>query len=151
MTESADRPVSKCQQALAKSLKKCQDAQLKAFNECKKAGLKDREAPFLNAEDLKGCFGADPKEKIAKACDAVLGRIRLAIDTKCEGDVLPAASPWLVSLPGCHPEDPNDPWEPARCMDERVKCRTCLMVNQADGLDQDCDQFDDGGSNGSCP
>jgi len=37
------------------------------------------------------------------------------------------------------------------CVDEQVECRVCQILNQNDGLSIDCDTFDDGQSNGSCP
>ena len=36
-------------------------------------------------------------------------------------------------------------------VDSIVECRVCLALNQADGLGRDCDRFDDGVLNGSCP
>jgi hypothetical protein len=37
------------------------------------------------------------------------------------------------------------------CLEDRVFCRFCLMVNGADNLAINCDVFDDGVTNGSCP
>ena len=39
----------------------------------------------------------------------------------------------------------------AGCLDERVECRVCLAINAIDGLSVDCDLFDDGAANSSCP
>lgn len=38
----------------------------------------------------------------------------------------------------------------AVCVDRRVECRTCRIVNGVDGLARDCDLFDDGTANASC-
>jgi hypothetical protein len=38
----------------------------------------------------------------------------------------------------------------ASCVDEAVACRVCLGLNEADGLDEDCDLLDDGVENSSC-
>ena len=37
------------------------------------------------------------------------------------------------------------------CLERLVECRACRMINIADGLDGDCDLFDDQQANGSCP
>jgi hypothetical protein len=39
----------------------------------------------------------------------------------------------------------------AACADERMECRICRMFNTMDGLTEDCDLFDDGVANASCP
>ena len=39
----------------------------------------------------------------------------------------------------------------ADCLDRLVECQVCLGLNSADGLHRDCDDFDDGLGNGSCP
>ena len=51
------------------------------------------------------------------------------------------------AFPGC---DTNDPGELAACLDRLVECRFCGAVNVVDGLDRDCDLFDDAMANGSC-
>jgi hypothetical protein len=52
------------------------------------------------------------------------------------------------ALPGCAQ---NDAEAAHACLDRAVECRACLAVNQADGLARDCDLFDDGQDNTSCP
>lgn len=37
------------------------------------------------------------------------------------------------------------------CVAERVACRVCLAINASDNLNVDCDAFDDGQTNLSCP
>jgi hypothetical protein len=36
-------------------------------------------------------------------------------------------------------------------VDRQIECRTCQLFNGADGITRDCDAFDDGSVNGSCP
>lgn len=133
---------SKCQQLVADSVKKCQDAKLKEFNGCKKDGLKNESIQsFL---DLQGCMGRDPKGKIAKACEPVSGTIRSKIDKKCVGKGVDL----LDAFASC---DTDDPGELAICLDQIVECQVCLALNEADALDRDCDDFDDGVVNESCP
>ncbi len=136
---TTNKPGAKCQIDAAKAAKKCQDAKLKEFNSCKKAGLKD--ASVHDALTLSDCMGQDPKGKIAKACQT---KLKDKLDKKCAGT--------LDVFPGCN--DPNAPattQELADCLDRLVECRVCLSLNAADNLDRNCDQFDDGLFNGSCP
>jgi hypothetical protein len=39
----------------------------------------------------------------------------------------------------------------ATCIEVRVECRVCLGLNEVDGVDRNCDDFDDGKLNASCP
>ena len=144
---------AKCQQGVAKALKKCQDAKLKAFNSCKKSGLSAKSSSrIVNPLDLAGCISgrgdsiaADVKGKVEKACDPATGKIKKAIDKKCVDD--------LGAFAGCN--DPNAPLptaeELATCIDRLVECEVCLALNAADDLTHDCDLFDDGQTNESCP
>ncbi len=130
---------AKCQLDAAKAAKKCQDAKLSEFAKCKKAALKEVIAP--DALTLADCMGQDPKGKIAKACQT---KLKEKLDKKCAGT--------LDVFPGCN--DPNAPGttqELADCLDRFVECRVCLGLNEADNLDRNCDQFDDGELNASCP
>jgi cysteine-rich repeat protein len=151
--EADNKEGSKCQQGVAKALKKCQGAKLKAFNGCKKSGLSAKSSSrIVNPLGLAGCISgrgdsiaADVKGKVEKACDPATGKIQAAIDKKCVDD--------LGAFAGC--KDPNGPVptaeELASCIDQLVECEVCLALNAADGLNHDCDRFDDGQANGSCP
>ena len=130
---------AKCQIDAAKAAKKCQDAKLAEFNSCKKAGLKD--ATVHDALTLADCMGQDPKGKIAKACQT---KLKAKLDSKC--------AETLDLFPGCNePSAPSNTQELADCLDRLVECRVCLGLNAADNLGRNCDQFDDGAFNGSCP
>jgi cysteine-rich repeat protein len=136
------KAASKCQQLVSDSVKKCQDAKLKEFNRCKKEGLKDESIQsFLGLQD---CMGTDLKGKIAKACDPVSGTIRSKIDKKCVGKAVDLSD----AFASC---DTDDPGPLATCLDQIVECQVCLALNEADALDQDCDDFDDKVVNESCP
>ena len=141
LLEAEDKDTSKCQQQAAKAVKKCLDAKLKEFNKCKKNGLKDESIQTF--ADLQSCMGADPKGKIAKACDPVSGKIRSAIDKKCGSPVDTS-----TAFSGCGTADAATL---AACLDQIVECNVCVLLNQADNLARDCDDFDDGTTNGSCP
>jgi hypothetical protein len=139
---STTDPTASCQVAVIKSVKKCQGEKIKSFNKCKKDGFKGKAAPegadlpFNDATDIELCMGDDPKGKIAKAC---VTKLDASIDKKCDGVDTDAA------FPGCSGEDLGD------CLDRLVECRVCEALNAVDDLNRDCDDFDDGMANGSCP
>jgi cysteine-rich repeat protein len=135
---------AKCQQAIAKAVQKCQDTKLKEFNACKKNKLKGKDtSQAASAGELQDeCLGAGPgsipdgKGKIAGKC---ITKINDAIAKKC------SASDTDALLPGCA----GEPLQP--CLDQKVECEVCQALNALDGLDRNCDEFDDGVVNQSCP
>ncbi|TDJ06884.1 MAG: hypothetical protein E2O71_08110 [Deltaproteobacteria bacterium] len=138
-TEEADKDLSKCQQQAAKQVKKCQDTKLKEFNKCKKSGLKDES--IQSASELAVCMGLDPKGKIAKDC---VTKIDDKLSKKCGSAVIVTVFPGECS-------GSANLGELGNCLDRLVECRVCLGLNAADALSRDCDAFDDGLTNGSCP
>ncbi|HVO23746.1 MAG TPA: hypothetical protein VMW56_08965, partial [Candidatus Margulisiibacteriota bacterium] len=55
-----------------------------------------------------------------------------------------------VVIPGyCRHQENINLW--GLCIEQRVKCRACLMINQMDNLSVDCDYADDQRHNQSCP
>ena len=127
----------------------CHSAKLKAFNKCKKNGLKGKDgAPILSFVELRDrCLGEgangipDPKGKIDKACDT---KMNAKLAKKCSG------LDYATILPGeCEGETTTSGL--ATCIDRLVECETCLALNAVDGMDRDCDLFDDGIANASCP
>jgi hypothetical protein len=138
ISATSDPTASRCQTDIVKQATKCWDTKLKEFNRCKKQGLRAT-LPFGRARDLEGCMGADPKGKILKACVTKLGA---KIGGRCTGVDTAAA------FPGCNTGDLG---ELGVCVDRWVECRVCQALNEADGLDRDCDLFDDTLDNDSCP
>jgi hypothetical protein len=144
ISSDSDRTASKCQQEAAAATRKCLDAKLKEFNRCKKNGLRGRDGPpgailpIRTVSELELCMGHDPKGKIAQAC---VTKLDAKIRRKCMGVAL------LAACPGCGTEDPG---ELATCLDTFAECQLCLGLNQADALNRECDEFDDGVVNGSC-
>ena len=144
-----DKAASKCQQAVWKAVQKCQDTKIKVFGSCKKNELKGKnpsETEVGTAQQLQdACLGVgaggipDPKLKIHGKC---FFRILKAIDKKCGG--LDTAA----LFPGCLTADEL---ELRRCLDAFIECEVCKALNEIDVLSRDCDLFDDGVANGSCP
>ena len=130
---------SKCQLEAAKLAKKCQETKLKEFLKCEKNGLK--EATVHDHLTLADCIGKDVKGKIEKTCVTKLAE---KITKKCTD------LDYAALFPGeCSSEDTLADF--ATCLEQRVECRFCLAVDEADDLDRNCDEFDDGLFNASCP
>ena len=71
--------------------------------------------------------------------------------TKLGGTVskkCPVSIDLVAAVPGCSTSDPGVLGD---CLDRLVECQVCLALNEADALSRDCDEFDDGAINGSCP
>jgi cysteine-rich repeat protein len=144
---SEDKAAAKCQSAIAKAAAKCQDTKLKEFNACKKNALKVGKEPLPNgvfsAQELQDeCMGTDgnripdTKVKIVKKCATGLSN---TVSKKCAGlntDALFA---------GCAGE-PNL----VTCIDQKIACEVCEVLDAVDGLRRNCDSFDDGTVNDSC-
>jgi hypothetical protein len=143
VTQVADRNGARCQQQVAKAAGKCLLTKIKEFNRCKKAGLKS--LAIQSPPDLEACLGSDPRGRIARACDPTRSTLAIRVLPKlcvAKGVDLSGA------FPGCGSDDSV---QLATCLDEIVECRVCLALNEADNLSVDCDLFDDGQVNASCP
>ena len=114
------------------------DKRIKTFSACKKVGLK--RGTIGSSDLLAECFEAvdtDLKGKIADARAA----LATALANSCAGFDLSDA------ITGACAVDPD----PLACIDQRSACRSCRMLRTVDALDVDCDLFDDGSVNLSCP
>jgi hypothetical protein len=80
----------------------------------------------------------DTKSKIDKKCGNGLGG---TLGKKCPG---------TLDLDALFPPCANHPVTLAQCLDEKIECEVCLALNALDGLDRDCDEFDNGIADGSC-
>jgi len=145
-SKSPNSTISRCQEKIANQTQKCMDTRLREYNKCRQSGVRGgktetlyagAEDPFDDATDLELCMGWDRKSNIARCVE----RLAEKIDTNCECVLLGQA------MPGACFDSP----EPAICLGNLTACRSCLMLNEAGDLNQDCDAFDDGLVNGSCP
>jgi len=141
-----NKNASRCQADVLKTAQGCQSAKLKAFNRCKKDAIKGRKvAAVTSAQELQdACLGLgasgtpDPKGTIAKACEAKLGA---KIKGKCDKKNVDMG----MVFPGFDPNDNLREW-----VESKVDCQACRAIVIADGLNQNCDLFDDGVANASC-
>ena len=130
-----DKPGAGGQAAIAKAAGKCQDTKLKIFNKCKKNKLKAGDI------DVEACLGTgtegidDPDQKIPGKCGNGLGG---TVAEKCGVPNTDAL------FPPCAGPDLGE------CLDQKIECEVCLALNALDGLNRDCDLFDDDNVNGSC-
>jgi hypothetical protein len=140
LLESAGKDAARCQQLAAREASACAATRFREFDRCVRAGLANETAPFDDAADLAGCFGADPKGAIAKRCERT-ATARLTKRCTAKGVDLAAA------LPAC---GAGDAAGAAACLDRAAACRSCRAVAEAGDLPLDCDLADDGAANESC-
>jgi cysteine-rich repeat protein len=143
---SPESAASKCQEKIAVQTQKCMDTRFREFERCKKNGLRGgrietlypgADDPFDDAADLELCMGWDRKAKIA----ACLQQLREKIGQNCECVALGTATSGACF----------DAPDLAECLDRLTACRSCLAMNEGDDLNRNCDEFDDGVVNGTCP
>jgi len=135
-----------CQRRLLTAAQACVKQVLKEFNRCKKTGL--RTGAVTSAAGLATqCLmqqgdpalgQPDPNQVIGRRCQAKFAAL---LSGTCSGVPLATALPGLC---GAAANVPN-------CMRARVNCRACQQLNHNDSLSRDCDLFDDGLDNGTCP
>jgi cysteine-rich repeat protein len=145
---SPETVTSKCQEKIAAQTQKCMDTRLREFNRCKINGLRGSKTqtlypgaddPFDDAGDLELCMGWDRKSQIGRCRTTLFEKIEVNCECVPRG---------IAARGACF--DVPDP-DLADCLDRLTACRSCLAINEGDGLSQDCDVFDDGEANGTCP
>jgi hypothetical protein len=137
---------TRCQAKVAKAYAKLAQTKLKEFLRCKKAGLKT--GAIDSAAQLDECTVAitnDVRQKVAKARSKILKTLA--------GSGCFAAAPALdmaALFPGTCSAEATNATALTQCIDVRVECRVCRLINLVDDLVRDCDDFDDGQINASC-
>ena len=125
-----------CLEAVDDWAEKLLQAKVKAFVRCKKAGL--AAGTVSSPETLSACLDAAKlaaNTKIAK----LVGAAEKVAAKSC---------PYSSYLAGCSDQSPAGI---AACMDRVADCRACKFTSGVDGTTTDCDTFDDGAGNDSCP
>lgn len=154
VTQAADKAGAACQLAVVKAVAKCQQTKQTAFRACSKDALSGKLSsdPIATPQDLEAtCLGTgadaqpDDKGKIAKKCADPSRGIQKVMDRKCQGQDLDA-------LFGCELSCASDDTACVSiCLEAAVECRFCRWANAVSDLGRDCDAFDDGVVNASCP
>jgi cysteine-rich repeat protein len=125
-----------CLEAVDDWAEKLLQTKVKAFVRCKKAGL--AAGTVSSAETLSACLDAAKSvanTKIAKLVSAA-------------GKAAAKSCPYSSYLRACSDQSPAGI---AACMDRVADCRACKLAGGIDGTTTDCDTFDDGAANDSCP
>ncbi len=147
VTCESNRAACRCQASILKATNSSFVAKLKLYLACAKSELADG---ATSVADLDRCLDdggtpgsvvADTKGKLAKQ------------DAKLEATAVSACiEPSLDTgtlFPGECAGSTGDP-DFADCIDDRVECRLCEMLERNQALGVDCDLFDDGAANASC-
>jgi uncharacterized repeat protein (TIGR03806 family) len=144
VVSAAQNPVGAlCQQRVAGGVQRLFDRIWKRANEGKSRSLRGRlGSPASIGEDLADQvlrYVDDDERTIPAAVDAI------AVETarSCAGQPLATLFPGACAL--------ADGAALAECLHERSRCQFCRQLESADGLTIDCDGFDDGAADGSCP
>jgi len=140
---STAKATGKCQAAVTKGVEKLIATKWKQYLICKKKTLK---AGSMTAAALEQCLEGDPNSVVADPKGKIAKRV-MKLDNvitvkKCAAETVSSTFPGAcsgVALSGL-----------AFCLDARAECRLCLAINAIDGLNVNCDLFDDGMSNESC-
>jgi hypothetical protein len=140
LARDVDAAGARCQAALANDVMRLAARIVAEFVACKARGV--RLGQIASASDLAGrCLGAvdaDDSGRIGKSVD----RLIESFIKRC-GRLDDPMAPFPGSCRG-EPEFPA-------CVRERARCRSCLALDATDALGVDCDEFDDGERDGSCP
>lgn len=140
-----------CQRFMSKWIHKLHSTMPRIFRKCKKAALKVGKLPFVNgatsAADIEDCWD-DPSILISVAANPnnQIGKITANLAAEYQTLCVDKSVDTTV-FPGC----PGGGNTSLNCVIDRVECRTCLMINTMDGLAIDCDTYDNGALDGSCP
>jgi hypothetical protein len=142
---------AKCTSAALGMTSKLGAAMLKVFQTCMKDGLKAKS--ITSSATLEACLDditADVKGRVGKAVDRVMSKIA----SSCPA----APATYFPELDGagelCDRYGfalPLDASSLASCIERRMRCRICRTVNTAGALSRDCDLYDDGNVDGTCP
>jgi len=136
---SVNSPGALCQLAVLQATHRMAQASRVQFQICKRNGLTG--GTIVSAASLETCFDnlkVDPRAQVFRATQ----RLQSALNSVRCG---------AVAVADAFPGDCATAPDFAVCVAERVSCRVCRHYNAMDVLSRDCDEYDDGVRNGSCP
>ncbi|HYC00759.1 MAG TPA: hypothetical protein VEC57_16620 [Candidatus Limnocylindrales bacterium] len=133
--KSEDARAAACQGKAVKAVTKLGLSMSALYDACRKAAVKTA----TSADDLAGCLAAidaDAQGKVDSALQSLAG----AVAGTCEGvDLATVFAGSCAAAPDL-----------AACVEERARCRACRRARGSDGLDVDCEIFDNGAADGTC-
>jgi hypothetical protein len=139
-----------CQRNMINRIEEVMQVIGRVFQACKKSGLKATLGGITSPAGLQGCFD-DPGTALSVVTDPggqiadTVGFMTGTLNQECEATTSTANSfsgGVCNGLTGSAAQD---------CIVRRVRCRACLMINAFDGITSDCDTFDNGTADASCP
>ena len=142
---------AQCTSEALGSVSRVAAAMLKEYLACTKTGLKNGSA--LDSTGLEACLTSvttDIKGSIGKATS----KLQAKIESSCPqapGALFPEIDGAGELCDRYGLPLPLDAGNLATCLRDRVRCRVCRTVNAAENLARDCDLFDDGSIDGTCP
>jgi cysteine-rich repeat protein len=143
VADQADKVGSKCQALVLKNATKLYESLTKELDKAKKQALKGTKnlTTVTTAAELEAVLQTTPStsKKIARATQA----LNTKPVKKCEGGAPDALFPGVCAAPQLG--------EVLTCVTRRAACRACTAYNAGDGLAMDCDAFDNGAADASCP
>lgn len=131
---TADRATARCRATIMRQADRRQRLRLRTALACQQAALAGGAS---DAAPLAACIAAPPTPAVQRATNRLQGKIQRA----CHGADAAAAAPGRCAARSA---------DRGTCVEERVICRTCRMLNAAGALDADCETLDDGQANASC-
>lgn len=134
-----DKGLAACQYHLLKGYTKLANAQLKVFNKCKKKGF--RSGLIASQAALTACLGIVATDaKVVKAA----AKMQAAATDRCETATLATGFPGSCASAA-------DTAGLGDCALASAGCHVCYLLEDIDELSADCELFDDGEHNSSCP
>ncbi len=138
VTLSADAVVSGCQLAAMRGYDRLRTAALDGLLLC----LQQHVASW-DAAGVSGCIDGSDNDSLVKL-ERAESIFESEIATGCSKASLPVAFPGICT-------GAASAQAAATCMVAPVRCRTCRMSEAALGVVADCETFDNGQADGSCP
>ncbi|MFN2424861.1 MAG: hypothetical protein ABR587_00290 [Candidatus Binatia bacterium] len=143
---------AKCTSGVIGQTSKVADAMLKVFLDCMKTGLKN--STIVDAAGLDACMDAislDSRGRVAKAVGRIESKLAASSCTASPGDFFPELDGPNELCDRYGHALPLNSATLATCMGDRMGCRVCRMLNGSHGLGRNCDLFDNGAIDATCP
>lgn len=143
---------AKCQGKAHQRAQQLFTENLKEFRKCKQDGMEV--GVVLNSVNLESACMTPAIPDLSGKIVKKAGKLTGDVTSVCAGLSVGQTFPGLLQTPHpgiCALAVSNDSATAlGECIEERVNCRVCDALNEADGTDVDCDLFDNGVIEGSC-